>query len=118
MITTRTDDIIYPGGYKNMIRHPAKYSDNLMPVFDSILPKDGEILDCFAGTGKLKTIRSNATLLEIEPEWAKINGAIVGDATQMPFEDVTFSFFTLSLLIMLSNLAPTLLYTFLANFFK
>lgn len=71
-------------------KHPAKYSDSLMPVFDKILPKDGKILDCFAGTGKLKQIRPNAVLLEIEPEWAEINGAIVGDATNMPFEDSSF----------------------------
>lgn len=75
--------------HKN-IRHPAKYSDCLMTIFDNILPKNGEILDYFAGTGKLKQIRPNATLLEIEPEWAEISGAIVGDATQMPFDNGTF----------------------------
>lgn len=72
------------------IDHPAKYSDVLMPIFDKYLPKDGDILDPFAGTGKLKQIRPNATLLEIEPEWAKISGAIVGDATNMPFPDSSF----------------------------
>lgn len=72
------------------MKHPAKYSDVLMPVFDKILPENGKILDCFAGTGKLKTIRPNAVLLEIEPEWAEMSGAIVGDATCMPFEDRSF----------------------------
>jgi DNA modification methylase len=72
------------------MKHPAKYSDVLMPIFDVLLPKNGEILDCFAGTGKLKQIRPNCTLLEIEPEWAEMCGAIVGDATQMPFADCTF----------------------------
>ena len=75
---------------KDKIKHPAKYSDALMPVFDKILPKNGEILDCFAGTGKLRQIRPNAVLLEIEPEWAQINGAIVGDATNMPFDSELF----------------------------
>lgn len=73
-----------------MTKHPARYSDVLMPVFDKILPEKGEILDCFAGTGKLRTIRPNCTLLEIEPEWAEMNGAIVGDATAMPFSDESF----------------------------
>lgn len=73
-----------------MIRHPAKYSDSLMPIFDEILPKEGKILDCFAGTGKLRTVREDAILLELEPEWANISGAIVGDATNMPFEDCSF----------------------------
>jgi len=68
------------------IEHPAKYSDVLLPIFDKYLPDDTcKILDPFAGTGKLKTIRPNCTLLEIEPEWANICGAIVGDATDMPF---------------------------------
>jgi hypothetical protein len=73
------------------IKHPAKYSDVLLPVFDRYLPDDNhQILDPFAGTGKLKEIRPNCTLLEIEPEWADSCGAIVGDATAMPFNDACF----------------------------
>lgn len=73
------------------IKHPAKYSDVLLPVFDRYLPDDNhQILDPFAGTGKLKQIRPNCTLLEIEPEWADYCGAIIGDATAMPFEDAYF----------------------------
>lgn len=68
------------------IGHPAKYSDILLPIFDKFLPTDNcNILDPFAGTGKLKSIRPNAVLLEIEPEWAISCGAILGDATDMPF---------------------------------
>lgn len=68
------------------IKHPAKYSDVLLPIFDKYLPDDTHlILDPFAGTGKLKKIRANSILLEIEPEWANSCGAIVGDATAMPF---------------------------------
>ena len=73
------------------IGHPAKYSDVLLPIFDRYLPCDNhQILDPFAGTGKLKQIRPNCTLLEIETEWADSCGAIIGDATTMPFDDACF----------------------------
>ena len=48
------------------------------------------ILDPFAGTGKLKNIFPDAILLEIEPEWAVISKAIVGDALYLPFRDQIF----------------------------
>jgi len=73
-----------------MIKHPAKYTNSLLPVFKKYLDGRKLILDPFAGTGKLKDIAPTATLLEIEPEWAKISGAIVGDATAMPFPDNYF----------------------------
>lgn len=73
------------------LRHPAKYSDVLLPFFDQYLPDDTQlILDPFAGTGKLKQIRPNSVLLEIEPDWAEMSGAIIGDATKMPFKDACF----------------------------
>lgn len=73
-----------------MIKHPAKYSDCLMQYLAKYLQFSKLILDPFAGTGKLKQIRSDAILLEIEPEWAKINKAIVGDAQFMPFKNNMF----------------------------
>lgn len=73
------------------MQHPAKYSNNLLPIFDKYLPKSGKkILDPFAGTGKLREIRPNCILLEIEPEWGNMSNAIIGDATNMPFEDSEF----------------------------
>jgi len=72
------------------MRHPARYTDSLLPVFERYLNGKKTILDPFAGTGKLKTIAPHATLLEIEPEWAEISGAIVGDATDMPFDNHCF----------------------------
>lgn len=72
-------------------RHPAKYSDVLLPYFDRLLPPDtSRILDPFGGTGKLRLIRPSCVLIEIEPEWARISGAIVGDATALPFCDASF----------------------------
>ena len=72
------------------VRHPAKYTNSLLPVLKTYLDGKKTILDPFAGTGKLKKIAPQATLLEIEPEWAEMSGAIVGDATNMPFDDCCF----------------------------
>lgn len=70
----------------NKIRHPAKYSDSLLPVFSELLKTSELVLDPFAGTGKLREVRPDAILLEIEPEWAKINNALIGNALAMPEE--------------------------------
>ena len=72
------------------IRHPAKYTESLLPIFKQYIPDDSSVLDPFAGTGKIKKIIPWAILLEIEHEWAKICGAIVGDATDMPFKSKCF----------------------------
>jgi tRNA G10 N-methylase Trm11 len=72
------------------MKHPAKYSDCFLPVFKEMLQHCENVLDPFAGTGKLRNVFPECTLLEIEPEWASISGAIVGDATQMPFKDGEF----------------------------
>lgn len=71
------------------MRHPAKYSKELLPVLSKHIV-GSSVLDPFAGTGKLRDIVPNAILLEIEPEWAAIENAIVGDATKMPFKSQTF----------------------------
>lgn len=70
-------------------RHPAKYSDALLPYFADLLPADAYrvVLDPFAGTGKLRSIRPDALLIEIEPEWAAISGTTVGDALALPYAD-------------------------------
>lgn len=71
-------------------RHPAKYTDSLLPVFAHYLDGYDRILDPFAGTGKLRQIRPDADLIELEPEWAAIRGATVGDARDLPWPDHTF----------------------------
>ncbi len=68
------------------MQHPAKYSDTLLPHFARLLYGYPRVLDPFAGTGKLRTVCPTATLLEIEPEWAALSGALVGDALNMPAE--------------------------------
>lgn len=63
--------------------HYAKYSDALMPVLFRMLMGREKILDPFAGTGKLRRIRPDAYLIEIEPEWAAAGGATVGNALKL-----------------------------------
>lgn len=76
-----------------MPKHPATFSDELMPVFQRILDELsaelGEwplVLDPFAGTGRIhELVRADTIGVEIEPEWAHMNfGTIVGDATNLP----------------------------------
>jgi hypothetical protein len=73
------------------MRHPAKFSKELLPVFERHLKGLSDVLDPFGGTGKLREVVPTATIMEIEPEWASLSGAIVGDATAMPFADKSFS---------------------------
>lgn len=67
-------------------QHPAKYSDVLLPVMAEMLAGRVEILDPFAGTGKIVLLREDRasmygvvrglkgakfTLVELESEWAE-----------------------------------------------
>jgi len=70
--------------------HPAKYSDVLLPIFAEELQNCSLVLDPFGGVGKLKQIRPDAIVNEIEFEWAKEAGGICGDALRLPFADETF----------------------------
>ncbi len=70
--------------------HPAKYSDALLPIFANLLKDSKLILDPFGGIGKLKQIRPDAIINEIEFEWAKEAGGVCGDALRLPFDDETF----------------------------
>lgn len=71
-------------------KHPAKYSNELLPILYLSLVGYNKILDPFAGTGKLRQIRPDAYLVEIEPEWAAMGGAIVANTLYLPFGDGKF----------------------------
>lgn len=75
------------------MRHPAKYTDILLPIFQTILEAHEceTVLDPFAGTGKIHLLPFNTVGVEIEPEWASLHPqTICGDATCLPFDDHTF----------------------------
>lgn len=76
-----------------MSPHPAKFSDQLMPVFQTIVDAyTGEneynalVLDPFAGTGRIHELERCYTVgVEIEPEWADLHPRTqIGDATCLP----------------------------------
>lgn len=77
-------------------RHPAKYSDVLMPQFVAMLKGSNRILDPFAGTGKIFDIAqffpdAKIDAVEIEPEWAAYDSRItLGNALALPWPDNTF----------------------------
>lgn len=74
--------------------HPARYTLALLPIIDRWLPRDGVVLDMFAGTGRihrLATGRRRTVGVELEPEWARLHrDTIVGSALDLPFPDATF----------------------------
>lgn len=76
------------------MKHPAKFSDPILVVVESLLPAAGRLLDPFAGTGKVHRL-ATPTLwtvgVELEPEWATMHPqTVVGNALRLPFADGTF----------------------------
>jgi len=78
------------------VRHPAKYTDALLPVFIRFLRGSRRILDPFGGTGKIFDIQpwlpnSEIQAVEIEPEWAAMNPkTTLGNALYLPWSDNYF----------------------------
>lgn len=73
------------------VKHPAKYSADLLPVFEDMLKGCTRVLDPFAGTGKIHLLPFKTVGLELEPEWANLHpDTIVGDATNLPFSNEEF----------------------------
>lgn len=74
--------------------HPARFTPALLPIIDRWLPRDGVVLDMFAGTGRihrLATGRRRTVGVELEPEWANLHrDTIVGNALKLPFPAGTF----------------------------
>jgi hypothetical protein len=84
------------------INHPAKYSDQFIPLFAELLRGRETALDPFAGTGKLALIKSygftgKVICNEIEPEYANnstypVDEWHIGDSADMNWsEDNYFS---------------------------
>lgn len=73
------------------IKHPAKYSQVIIPILRDLLEGYDKILDPFAGTGRIIEIRPDAYGVEIEPEWANMTpGILCANALDLPFEDDYF----------------------------
>jgi hypothetical protein len=74
------------------IKHPAIYSDHFIPIFSKLLINSHNILDPFAGIGKIGLIKNHGflgkiTCNELEEEWTKSEYSIdewhIGDAANM-----------------------------------
>ena len=78
------------------MKHPAKYSEELLPLFKNILVKnnlqpDSKILDPFAVTGRIHELPFDTYGIEIEPEWASMHPRTTcGDSSKMGFADSFF----------------------------
>lgn len=80
---------------KNVVRHPAKFSDSILEKIEDILEYCGRpeyVIDPFAGTGKVHNLNVTRTVgIELEPEWANLHpNTMVGNALELPFADRTF----------------------------
>jgi len=73
-------------------RHPARYSDDLLPIFAAALAGYVRVLDPFAGTGRIHELAGHDTVgVELEPEWAAMHpGTVVGNALDLSFDNDSF----------------------------
>lgn len=70
------------------MRHPAKFSDALLPVIRKMLGPSPttRVLDPFAGSGRVHELGADSVGIEIEPEWAALHPCTqIGDALDLPF---------------------------------
>jgi len=78
------------------VRHPAKYSDVLLPVFIRMLRGSTRILDPFGGVGGIFILQpwlpdAQIEAVEIEPEYAAQNSrTTLGNALYLPWPDNYF----------------------------
>jgi SAM-dependent methyltransferase len=74
-------------------RHPARFSDEILPVIAAAVPpaEYPRVLDPFAGVGRIHDLGNLTVGVEIEPEWARARpGTIVANALALPFPDESF----------------------------
>ena len=82
------------------VKHPAKYTDVLLPVFAEELIGKSKVIDIFAGTCKISKIKDfgyegEIYCNEIEPEWAnlgigKVDNITTADSELLPYKDGYF----------------------------
>lgn len=75
------------------MKHPAKYTTEILYAITDILSRYNvhNVLDCFAGTGRIHSIPFHTIGVEIEPEWARMHPAtIIANAMNLPFQSGTF----------------------------
>ena len=75
------------------LKHPATYTESFIPIFAEILSGCGNILDPFAGVGKIAKIKDygfagKVVCNELEPEWTSadkynVDEWHIGDAANM-----------------------------------
>lgn len=79
-----------------MIKHPAKFTEDILSVAASCLYGNEKLIDPFGGIGGVFRLLDyypnlDITCLEIEPEWAMADRRIiVGDAMNTGFADDSF----------------------------
>lgn len=74
-----------------MAKHPAKFSDEILPIIDRLLGDAEMVLDPFAGVGRIHELNRETVGIEIEPEWALQHPrTFIGNALKLPFPDETF----------------------------
>jgi len=72
-------------------KHPAKYSNQLLPILAELVQGCGHIHDPFAGTGRIFELALHGfggriTASEIEPEWAACHADIeIADVLCLPY---------------------------------
>jgi len=78
------------------VRHPAKYTDALLPTMARMLSGSCRILDPFGGTGKVFLLKkwlhlAQIEAIEIEPEWAAMHPkTMLGNALALPWHNNYF----------------------------
>lgn len=108
---TRRNRRVRPAGGRvvteTTVKHPAKFSDELLPMLSKALvpcvptdkfdkaTKRAYVLDPFAGVGRIHELRELGPYhtfgIEIEPEWAAMHhDTELGDATDLPWSDGAF----------------------------
>ena len=75
--------------------HPAKFSDEIVPILAKYMNGYTRVLDPFAGTGRVHEAADAAGIdsmgVEIEPEWANEHArTVVGSALILPYNEGAF----------------------------